>query len=178
MFRRARPIGAFILAASLIAGGVALASAASDMDGSGRAATGNADKLDGMDSKQFAYAKGKTRAFDYSAEELDLNENGYVDTIAAAAQCPSGTQATGGGGADFTATGVTFINAPYADETWLYAVWIDEQTTENPDDVYASIVCYSPHGKDFSNSYRPMRSSLSKSAIETLRRGALPRLNR
>lgn len=128
-----------------------------------------------MDSKEFAFAKGKTLAFDYSAVALDLDENGLDDVIASAAYCPKGTQVTGGGGGDFTSTGITFLNTPDEDEGWIYAVAIDEQAQESADDVFLSIVCYSPHGKAFQGSYRPTKPVFSDRVMKVVRRGALAR---
>lgn len=178
MLRASGPFGALVLTAALIGSASVVAASASDIEQVNRPARGNADRLDGMDSTEFAYAKGKTLALDYYAVELDLNENGDTDTIAALAECPRGTQATGGGGADFTATGATIFNAPVEDEGWLFAVWVDEGAHESSDDVFGSIVCYSPHGKEVRGSYKPRRSELSKQAVETLRSAVLPKLSR
>ncbi len=106
----------------------------------------NADKVDGLDASAFARTTGRTGVFDASGVELDLDENGYTDAIGAAAVCPPGTQMTGGGGSEVTSSGMMFVNAPDAGESWLVVVAVDETVAETAGDVTASVVCYNPRG--------------------------------
>jgi hypothetical protein len=108
----------------------------------------NADRLDNLDSTNFARAGGATGSFSIGGQLVDGDGNGLDDTILAVASCPAGTQMTGGGSADFTATGFMFLDAPddQEPESWVVAVAIDENTTEDPADVTASVVCYNPRG--------------------------------
>ena len=114
----------------------------------------NADQLDGLSAGSFARSNAKTGAFDFTGTLMDLDEDGLDDTILAFAQCPAGSQMTGGGAADFSSSGVTFFNAPYADEGWVAGVFIDEAVTESADSVTASVVCYDAAGGTLAGSYR------------------------
>jgi hypothetical protein len=106
----------------------------------------NADLLDSLNSSAFARTSGQTGTLDFTGALQDLDNNGLNDTIVAFADCPPGTQMTGGGGTDQTATGIMFVNAPDVGESWVVAVGIDENTVESPADVIASVVCYNPQG--------------------------------
>lgn len=106
----------------------------------------NADLLDGKDQSRFALASGNVKAYDLRGKRFDLDGNGFTDAIIASGTCPTGTRRTGGGGADFTATGVMVMNAPDSGRSWTVAVLVDENVAEDPSDVTASVVCYSPRG--------------------------------
>lgn len=107
----------------------------------------NADTVDGVDSSAFARTAGKTGSFDYVGESIDADGNGSIDTIVAFADCPPGTQLTGGGMGNYTRSGVTLESAPFTDpESYIVVVGVDESVTEDPADVYASATCYSPTG--------------------------------
>jgi hypothetical protein len=106
----------------------------------------NADRIDGLDSTQLARTSAKSGAYDFTGQLVDLDENGLDDAIIAAATCPAGSQMTGGGAMDLTATGVTFVNTPNTGESWLVAVLISEDATESGEDVVASVVCYNAKG--------------------------------
>jgi hypothetical protein len=123
----------------------------------------NADLLDGLDQSKFALAAGTVRAYDVGGQLFDLDQNGTDDAIIANAACPAGTQRTGGGASDFTVSGYTVVNAPDTGNSWTVGVAISESTTENPDDVIASIVCYSPRGVP-SGGYRVASSPAKPSA--------------
>jgi hypothetical protein len=116
----------------------------------------NADTVDGLDSSAFALKKGKTGVFEYYSTPVDVDSDGLVDVLYAYASCPSGTQMTGGGGGDLTTTGQVVVSSPDTElpETWDYIAFVDEATTENPQDLYASVVCYSPDGTKLSGSFR------------------------
>lgn len=104
----------------------------------------NADKLDNLDSSAFALASGNVKAYDVTGTLYDLDNNGSYDTIIASAGCPAGTRRTGGGIHDFTTTGYTVVNGPDTNNSWTVIVGISETATEDPTNVVASIVCYSP----------------------------------
>lgn len=108
----------------------------------------NADLLDGMDQSEFALASGSVRAYDVPGTAYDLNNNQKPDMLIAAASCPKGTQRTGGGITDKTASGIFVASAPdpKVANSWAAAVVIDEATTEVPSDLTVTIVCYSPRG--------------------------------
>jgi hypothetical protein len=114
----------------------------------------NADELDGLSAAAFARSNAKTGAFDFTGIPMDADQDGMDDTIVASAQCPAGSQMTGGGATDLTSSGITFINAPYPDETWVAAVVIDEPVVESADNVIASVVCYDADGGTLTGSYR------------------------
>jgi hypothetical protein len=106
----------------------------------------NSDLLDNLNSSAFARTSGKTGSLEFTGVLQDLDNNGLNDAIFAFADCPPGTQMTGGGGVDQTATGIMVASAPDAGESWFVAVQIDENTVESPSDVIASVVCYNPQG--------------------------------
>lgn len=96
----------------------------------------------------------RTGAFDAAGLAYDLDENGLTDAIAAVLKCPKGTQLTGGGGGDVTTTGYPLVGAPDNYEKWVYAVGVSEDTTEDPNNVFGSVVCFSKDGTHLSGSYR------------------------
>ncbi|GAB3783868.1 hypothetical protein [Nocardioides ungokensis] len=104
----------------------------------------------------------KTGSYDATGVSLDTDNNGYTDVIAALVKCPRGTQMTGGGGGDFTSTGYLLMNSPDRYEKWMFAVGVDETVTENPANVYGSIVCYSKDGSHLGGSYRTTTSVQSE----------------
>lgn len=106
----------------------------------------NADSLDGLNSTSFARTSGQFGEIDASGQAVDSDNNGLTDAIIANATCPSGTQRTGGGALDLTNSGITFANAPDTGNSWTVAVSVDENTTENPSDVTAAVICYNPTG--------------------------------
>jgi hypothetical protein len=120
----------------------------------------NADTVDGVDSSALARTGGRTGSFDVTGTSVDSDQNGQMDSIVATATCPSGTQMTGGGATDETTSGYLVSSAPAASgEGWTVIVGIDENTTEDPSHVFASVVCYNPKGS-VSGSYRaPHRTS-------------------
>jgi hypothetical protein len=120
----------------------------------------NADLLDGLDQSRFALAAGSVKAYDVDGALYDLDQNGQYDAIIAGATCPAGTRRTGGGASDFTDTGFTVINAPDAGNSWFVGVAITEGTVEDPTNVVASIVCYSPRGVP-AGGYRVTTADLS-----------------
>lgn len=106
----------------------------------------NSDRLDGLDSRQFALTAGRTGAFDATSEAFDLDKDDTTDTFIARATCPSGTQLTGGGFEDYTREGVVLMSTPITDATWLVAVGVPEPTEDVESDVVANAVCYNPSG--------------------------------
>jgi hypothetical protein len=104
----------------------------------------NGDLLDGLDSTNFGRASAGTGVFSFSG----ALQPGTNDTIVAFADCPAGTQMTGGGGEDLTATGTMFVSAPVsqASESWVVVVFVDPNAAESPADVTASVVCLNPRG--------------------------------
>lgn len=141
----------------------------------------NADQLDGLSSASFARTTGKTGAFDSTGVLGDSDGNGLDDFIVAEATCPAGTQMTGGGIADFTTTGFQVLNAPDTDESWIVADVIDENTTEDPTSLTASVVCYSPTGTGLAGSYglaRQTEQPVSAAAYAIAKKAALSHLAR
>jgi hypothetical protein len=132
----------------------------------------NSDSLDGLDSSAFARTAGKTGVYEYYGLPLDTDGNGLDDVIFAYASCPRGTQMTGGEGGDFTSTGYLMMNSPDTDvpESWDFAVGIDENTVENEQDVYASVVCYSADGSKLPGSFRAQtrRSDVPPATVKKL----------
>jgi hypothetical protein len=135
----------------------------------------NSDLLDGVDSSGLARTAGRTGAFDFTGSFEDADGNGLNDTIVAFADCPAGTQMTGGGGADFTSTGTMFLSAPDVGESWVVAVLIDENAGELAADVTASVVCYNPRGAvvgSFRTSTSPLRQMSARMADKVLSKGS------
>lgn len=97
---------------------------------------------------RYASAQAKTKSFDASGVSLDLDDDGLDDVLAAYARCPRGTQMTGGGIFDYTSTGYLIGSYPDTEgtEAWLAVVGIAEDTYESPDDLVASVTCWSPTG--------------------------------
>ncbi len=139
-----------------------------------RVANLNADKLDGQSAGSFASARAKTGSHDAGGTELDLDGNGLVDAIAGYAECPAGSQMTGGGGGDFTATGYLLTSAPDPDgyEAWLFAVGVSENYSEDPTSVFASVTCWDPTGNQPSGTYRSGARPLPAHALKLLERAA------
>lgn len=104
----------------------------------------NADSLDGKDSAAFASVSGKTGYVTAVGQWEDVDSDGVYDAIFAFAECPAGTQLTGGGLADYTNTGVLVNSQPIGGSTW--AVAVVAETTDNAADVEAYAVCYNPRG--------------------------------
>lgn len=104
----------------------------------------NADKLDGKDSSAFAYAAGKTGYVSNGGQSVDLNNDGVNDAIAAVAQCPTGSQLTGGGVEDGTSAGRVVASEPIGGGAW--GVLVKADASENPANVGSFAVCYNPHG--------------------------------
>ncbi|MCW2854742.1 MAG: hypothetical protein JWR52_357 [Marmoricola sp.] len=125
----------------------------------------NADRLDNLDSTSFALASGNVKAFDVTGTLHDFNNNGLNDTIVATATCPAGSRRTGGGGTDVTTSGYMFSNGPDSPNSWTVGVAISESTTEDPTNVTASIVCYSPRGIPAGTGYRAAASTGPSSAL-------------
>jgi hypothetical protein len=115
----------------------------------------NADTVDGLDSSRIARTGARTGSFDVAGELVDADGNGLDDSIVAYAECPSGTQMTGGGVTDVTSTGTIVSNAPDVDggEAWVVVESIAEDSGDTGDDVVASVVCYNPRGS-VAGSYR------------------------
>jgi hypothetical protein len=119
-----------------------------------RVARLNADLLDGLSSASFARSTARTGSYDSNGVAVDLDENGYNDTIAGVAQCPRGSWATGGGGGDLSSTGYLVFNSPTENgRGWLFAVGITEGSSDGDGDAFASVVCWNAKGKP-AGSYR------------------------
>jgi hypothetical protein len=107
----------------------------------------NADTVDGVDSSALARTAGRTGVIDASGELVDNDTTDAYpfDTIVAYAECPAGTQLTGGGFEDYTGTGYEVVNrADTGAEAWMVVAAFDPTVTESADDVVASAVCASP----------------------------------
>jgi hypothetical protein len=130
----------------------------------------NADKIDGLSSGAFARAKGKTGYFevDASLSTEDTDSNGVDDLFIAYATCPPGTQRTGGGGIDFTLTGLMWANTPVEGHGWAVAVSTDNVEVEAATDVLASVVCYNPRGAVPGATARTAAPELPASVAERL----------
>jgi hypothetical protein len=109
----------------------------------------NADLVDGLSGSQLARTGGRTGSVDASGALVDFSGDGVNDAVVAIARCPAGTQLTGGGVRDFTATGVVAVSAPDAtpSEAWVVAVVIAPGSADIGADVTASAVCYNPLGR-------------------------------
>lgn len=135
----------------------------------------NADLLDGHSASSFASANARTGSYDASGFTVDLDSDGLTDTLAAIATCPSGSQMTGGGGANLSNTGVSLFSSPIQaknGEGWLYAVAVSESASEAGDNVHASVVCWSASGSGLPGAYRPSTTpskNLRQVAMDKLR---------
>jgi len=111
----------------------------------------NADSVDGLHSTSLARTAGKTGSIDGAGQAFSSSgDGGPLDIIAAFADCPKGTQLTGGGVANWTATGFTVVSAPSSDpafgESWEVLVAVDPAAGEDPANVTATATCYNPTG--------------------------------
>ena len=98
---------------------------------------------------KYASVKAATRSYDAAGVELDLDDNGWVDAIGAYAECPRGTQMTGGGPFDGTETGYILTSSPDVDgyEAWVTIIGVREDTYESPDNVFSTVTCWNPKGQ-------------------------------
>lgn len=98
---------------------------------------------------KYASIKAATRSYDASGYALDLDKDGYTDAYGAYAECPPGTQVTGGGPYDATSTGYIITSSPDVDgyEAWVTIVGILDDETEGPDAVWSTVTCWSPSGQ-------------------------------
>lgn len=108
----------------------------------------NADLLDGLDASSFALASGSVKAYDAPAIGYSLDGDQLNEWFVAEARCPTGTVRTGGGQTDLTLTGFIVSSAPDTNtpNSWAVAAFVDQEAGEDPADVTASVVCYSPRG--------------------------------
>ena len=124
----------------------------------------NADLVDGLSSGDLARTAGRTGSFDVDGLSFDLDLDTFPDTIIAEAQCPPGTQFTGGGHSNYTTSGVTLEAMPgITAESFVVIVGVDETVTENVQDVSAAVTCYSPTGA-IEGSYRSRRTTEASAA--------------
>jgi len=105
----------------------------------------NSDQLDGLDSTKFALATGQTNSVVAYGEAVDTDEDGLADTIFAIAECPAGTRLTGGGGEDYTADGLLYVNSSLDKTSWFAATTADVATAD-PTDLIVTAICYNPRG--------------------------------
>ena len=129
------------------------------------AATGHSDRTADRGAVKWASVKSKTHSYNASGVALDLDDNGYTDTIATYRKCPRGTQMTGGGVQDYTSTGWQVMNAPddTGAEAWMTAVSVDESVGEDPSNLIGSVECWSPRAT-ISGGYRTS-TAVPKSVI-------------
>ena len=81
--------------------------------------------------------------------DSDTTDSFDHDAIVAYAECPDGTQLTGGGFEDYTSAGYVVADRADTDgpEAWVVVVGFDpSEGTESGDDVVSSAVCYNPKG--------------------------------
>jgi hypothetical protein len=108
----------------------------------------NSDLVDGLSASQLARTGGRTGSVDYSGQLIDVTGDGIGDTVVAVADCPAGTQLTGGGFEDYTSTGVLVFSSPSTStgEGWIVAVAVAQGSGDTGADVTANAVCYNPLG--------------------------------
>jgi hypothetical protein len=109
----------------------------------------NADYLDNKDISAFALSTGQTGTIEGAGQYFDLDGDGTVDTIAAFADCPTGTVMTGGGGVDQTAGGTLWYSAANGPNGWAVASSSTPDVNANPDPsslILADVQCYNPKG--------------------------------
>lgn len=108
----------------------------------------SADRLDGLSSGSFALAAGKTGSVTGGSDWYDWNDDGTANSadevVISWADCPAGTQLTGGGNDNLT-TGFTFIDAPDG-ASWIALSDASEADGDEPADLTAYAVCYNPRG--------------------------------
>ena len=106
----------------------------------------NADLLDGRSSGSFASANARTGWVGASGVFLDVNSDGTMDALGAAATCPAGSRLTGGGLDNFS-SGVEVIDAPADDgtPTWI-AITAADPLVDVATDLTVYAVCWSPTG--------------------------------
>ena len=129
----------------------------------------NSDLLDGMDQTRFALATGTTKVYPFRGKGEDLDNDGLIDYAYAFAQCPAGTQRTGGGMFDGTESGYVYYNSPNSNHGWIVAAMLDPNVTEDPAQLVAEVICYSPRGVPaggYSRMAQPQPSAETMAMIE------------
>lgn len=111
---------------------------------SGKATNLNADKLDGLDSTQLALAGGTTFTVNGVTQGLDANGDGINDGYVSRADCPTGTQLTGGGYSNVTGN-QTFVNQQTTNGRGWYALTLID-STNTPDEFQVFARCYNLRG--------------------------------
>ena len=125
----------------------------------------NSDKLDGLDSSQFARSTGKTGTVWSDGGfwiDLDADVPGgdpYADALFAFAQCPAGTVLTGGGGEDDTLGGTLWLSESVGPGAWGVSSSTspasDTVADGTPsDEIFAHAQCYNPKGSVPGAEYR------------------------
>ncbi len=108
----------------------------------------SADRLDGLSSGSFALASGQTGSVTGGSDWYDWNDDGTANpadgVVISWADCPAGTQLTGGGNDNLT-TGFTFIDAPDG-ASWIALSDASDVDGDAPTDLTAYAVCYNPRG--------------------------------
>jgi hypothetical protein len=105
----------------------------------------NADFLDGRSDASYALAGGKTGVILAHGEWIDVDETTPGnDALLAVADCPVGTQLTGGGVDNLTGYPTAF-NGPDGAGTW-YASSFADPGIDVAEDLTAYAVCYNPRG--------------------------------
>lgn len=121
----------------------------------------NADQVDGLDSTKFARADiGQTNSVVAFGEAVDTDDDGFPDSIFAIAECPLGTRLTGGGGEDYTADGVMYVNSSLDKTSWFAATTADVATAD-PTDLVVTAICYNPRGSVSGGFFKTAAASAS-----------------
>lgn len=111
----------------------------------------NADLLDGLTSTSFA----RVTSIGSVSRSAFIDGNGTPttddDVVVAIAQCPTGSQVVGGGGADFTEDGTLFYNAPNGPMGWVVISTTSDTSEPNAENVEAYARCWNPRANVSSN---------------------------
>ena len=142
----------------------------------------------GSNAASVSSAAGTTRAADSARVPVRrigtatsggfVDDNGTPDTsddvIASVATCPLRSQATGGGGRDFTVDGVLYFSVPIGARQWVVLSTADP-TTADPADVRAYARCYNPNANVANVNARTTARQIPESVREMARKAAAKR---
>ncbi len=107
----------------------------------------NADRLDGKDSTAFALSSATLGTVTGVGSPTDFDDDGTDDAIVATAQCPAGSQLTGGGAEDGTSDGYVAGSEPLDNRTWAVVVFSSDLSAGNAAKVTAFARCWDPQGR-------------------------------
>jgi hypothetical protein len=145
------------------------------VNSSGKVARLNVDKLDGLDSKSFVKTTAPTGHVRAQGVFMDVNADGVMDALFAAATCPAGTRLTGGGIVNAASFDTVIDTASDDNTTWLAATPADP-AADTVDDLVVTAMCFSPKGSMPGLSfYTTKKSQIPPNLVTAVARAAAKR---